>query len=374
MTAATVTGQCKQNGKGELPRLSVIVPCRNEQHFIAQCLDSILQNDYPIDRFEILVVHGMSTDKTLSIVSRYTAQHAFVKLLHNQKQITPCGLNLGIEAATGEIICRIDAHARIASDYLRRCVERLCTGDADNVGGAMRTLPANPTLAARAIALCMSHRFGAGNSVFRVGSQKPAFTDTLFGGCYRRQTFARIGLFNERLPRTQDIEFNQRLRKSGGKILLDPAIRCDYFSSPDLRSFCKHNFQDGVWSVLPFAYSDVTPVRWRHLVPLAFLAAIATFAMLGAWSRPCLLLLIAVAFLYAAISLAVSFQLSRAQRSPLLLAMMPLVFAIRHFAYGFGSLCGVIELFAKGSIFRALGHIACLTKSKRRANAVIGNS
>lgn len=347
-----------------LPRLSVIVPCRNEEKFIAQCLESILRNDYPKDRLEILVVDGMSVDATLSIVRRYAGQHCCIKVLRNLKKITPAGLNLGIKASLGDVVCRVDAHARIASDYLRRCVERLCNGDADNVGGAMRTLPPDSSIWARSIALCMSHKFGAGNSVFRTGTGHPVFTDTVFGGCYRKETFARIGLFNETLPRTQDIELNQRLRKFGGRILIDPAIKCDYFASASLRSFAKHNFDDGMWSILPFALSKTVPVRPRHLVPFVFDATMIAFVLLGIWFHSARLALIVELVAYASASIAFSLQLSRRQSNASFLFTMPLIFAIRHFAYGGGSLCASALLFMNWPFLRSLLRFAGFGRSK----------
>jgi|SRR5215469_7160237 len=348
----------------ELPRLSVIVPCRNEENFIVQCLESILRNDYPVGRFEILIVDGMSTDATLSIVSKYASAHSCIKVFRNPRGITPVGLNLGIKASSGDVVCRIDAHASVASDYLRRCVRRLCNGDADNVGGAMRTLPHGSGIWARSIALCVSHKFGAGNSVFRTGAARPVFTDTVFGGCYRKEIFARIGLFNENLPRTQDIEFNQRLRKSGGTILLDPAIKCDYFASPSLGSFAKHNFDDGIWSILPFAYSKVVPVRPRHLVPLAFVATIIVLAALSFWFRLAWMALEIESNIYVSASIAFSLQLSRRRRDVSLLFAMPFVFALRHFAYGFGSLYGAALLLTNKPLVRSLLSFAGLGRSK----------
>lgn len=347
-----------------LPHLSVIVPCRNEEKFIAQCLESILRNDYPKDRLEILVVDGMSVDATLSIARRYAGQHCCIKVLRNRKEITPAGLNLGIKASVGDVVCRVDAHARVASDYLRRCVERLCNGDADNVGGAMRTLPYDSSLWARSIALCMSHKFGAGNSVFRTGTGHPAFTDTVFGGCYRKETFARIGLFNETLPRTQDIEFNQRLRKSGGRILIDPAIKCDYFASASLRSFAKHNFDDGMWSILPFARSEIVPVRPRHLIPFVFVTMMIAFAVLGFRLPAARLALIMELVAYASASIAFSLQLSRRHSNASFLFTMPLIFAIRHFAYGVGSLCASALLFTNWPFLWSLLRLAALGRSK----------
>lgn len=228
----------------------------------------------------------------------------------------------------------------------------------------MRTRPYHPGLPARSIALCLSHKFGTGNSAFRTGTAHPVFTDTVFGGCYRKEIFARIGLFNKSLPRTQDMEFNQRLRKSGGKILLDPAIKCDYFASPSLHSFAKHNFTDGIWSILPLAYSNVVPVRPRHLAPLVFIATMIAFATLSFWSRPARLALIIECSAYAAATVACSFQLSRSQKHMSFLFTMPFVFAIRHFAYGIGSLCGAGMLLTNRSFFGSLLRFASRTRSK----------
>ncbi|HKV27011.1 MAG TPA: glycosyltransferase family 2 protein [Candidatus Acidoferrales bacterium] len=326
------------------PRVSVIVPCRNEARFIASCLDSIVANHCPKNRLEILVVDGMSDDGTWDIIDSFARQHPEVKCLRNPRLITPAALNLGISRASGEIIFRIDAHARVARDYLRLCVEGLRKHDVDNMGGAMETLPANNGLAAKAIAATMSHRFGVGNSDFRVGTGEPVATDTVFGGCYRRDLFERIGMFNESLPRSQDMEFNQRLRKAGGRILLDPKIRCCYFASPDLKSFARHNFHDGLWAILPFAYSDVLPVRLRHLTPGVFAGSIILSLALGIWLEPLRWLLAAIMISYFLSSFISSIQIAWSKRDLRFVFVAPLVFAVRHFAYGFGSLSAAMKL------------------------------
>lgn len=369
MNLRIVTGEeCRSGRMDEWPRLSVIIPCRNEERFIAQCLDSIIGNEYPEHRLEIVVVDGMSTDATESIVREYGKRHSYIKLVSNLKRITPSGLNIGIASSTGEIVCRIDAHARIAADYLRRCVEWLLSGKADNVGGAMRTLPRNSSLEARSIALCMSHKFGVGNSAFRNAGREVALVDTVFGGCYRREIFTHIGEFNERLPRTQDLEFNHRVSKSGGRIVLDPAIHCDYFASPDLRLFAKHNFEDGIWSILPFAYSEAVPIRWRHLLPLAFIVTVLVLAAAGLWFRLSCLFLVAVMLVYGALSIGCSIQLGVRYKHAAFVFMMPLVFAVRHFAYGFGSLCGLFKLAVRGELFGRTFHVESVEQSEEAPN------
>lgn len=342
------TAAAPQSSKNDnLPSLTVIVPCRNEKYFIGQCLDSILRSDYPLHAFEVLVVDGMSTDGTRSLIQKYVRDGGNVELLDNPRKITPTALNIGIRAAAGEIICRIDAHARIGRDYLRRCVEHLCAGAAENIGGSMRTIPSSPGLMARSIALCMSHTFGVGNSAFRTGCDKPTFADTVFGGCYKKQTLERIGLYNENLSRTQDFELNQRLQKSGGRILLDPAIQSEYFASPNLLSFARQNFRDGFWSVLPFLYSNVVPVRARHLISLIFVAASIALGVSGFWLKPFWTLLIIEFVGYAAVSLAASVHVCWKERDYRLLFVMPAVFFLRHCAYGFASLAAVLAFPAK---------------------------
>ena len=144
--------------------VSVIIPCRNEEKFIADCLDSIVLQDFPKNNLEILVIDGMSEDKTKQIVREYENKYSFVKLLENPNKITPSGLNVGIKAAKGNIIIRMDAHAIYTNTYISQSVHYLDRSGADNVGGVIKTVPLRKTLIARAIAVSLSHFFGAGSS------------------------------------------------------------------------------------------------------------------------------------------------------------------------------------------------------------------
>lgn len=328
----------------QAPKISVIIPCRNEAKFIRKCLESVLQNEYPRDRLEVLVVDGMSEDGTWEIIDEYSGQYPCVRRLRNFKQITPAALNLGIRSSVGQIIFRVDAHAVVAPDYLRLGVETLMSSAADNVGGAMETVPQKPGMIAKAIAGCISHPFGVGNSAFRISRQRPTFTDTVFGGCYRKEIFEQIGPFNELLPRGQDMEFNCRLRGAGGKILLDPRLKSSYCASSDLKTFWDHNFCDGEWAILPFAYSQVIPVRWRHMVPLATLSSALVLAAWGAWRPSLLECLLGLAAVYFLMSLLFAAQIAVRERNLRFLFAMPLAFGIRHLAYGCGSVLGVLRL------------------------------
>lgn len=323
--------------------ISVVIPCRNEADFIGQALDSILESNYPKERFEVLVVDGMSEDETPAVIEEYSRRHPNIRRLDNPAKETAPALNLGILNAKGKIIIRLDAHARVDKTYISRCVESLRQSGADNVGGNMRTLPRTDGLLARAIAHSISHPFGVGNSYFRTQSKEPKWVDTVFGGCYRREVFDRIGLFNEKLTNSQDIEFNLRLKKAGGRTLLLPSIVSYYYARSEFIPFCKHNLRNGAWAIIPILFSSVMPLSWRHLVPLAFVLGLCGSAVLTlAGSSLGVPLLILIAAAYALLALAASAHIAVRERNAALLAVMPLIFVILHLTYGAGSAYGSV--------------------------------
>lgn len=328
-----------------MPLLSVIIPCRNERAFVGHCLDSILASDFP-GEFEIVIADGMSDDGTREALARYQARDPRVRVLDNPRRITPAALNLALAAARGEFIARVDAHWAIAPDYLARCVHYLETTEADNVGGRVRTLPQTSGPFAEAIVAGLSHRFGVGNAYYRIGHDQPRWVDTVLGGCWRRSLFDRLGTYNENLVRTQDMEFSLRLKAAGGKTLLAPDVRSDFFVRSRLGAFWRHNVLNGQWAVLPFLYSDVIPVSLRHLIPLIFVGALALATLALPWTA---LPLAAIAISYVAANFAASIHASWRARKPSLLALLPIVFAGLHFGYGLGSLAGVFRTIAARS-------------------------
>ncbi len=326
-----------------LPFCSIIIPCRNEEAFIGRCLDSIIATTHPRDKIEVFIVDGMSDDGTRAIVQAYSAQYPFVTLLDNPQRVTPAALNIGVRAAKGSVIIRMDAHAEYAADYVSLCIQYLLTSGADNVGGIMQTVPTRDTLIGRAIARVLAHPLGVGNSTFRIGARRPTWTDTVFGGCYRRDVFDRIGLWNERLVRGQDMEFNRRLERGGGRTLLVPEIVSRYYAPSELVAFIVHSFRNGVWAIVPFKYSTLMPVRSRHLIPGLFVIALVAAGVLSVaapvpWALP------AVIGMYGLATVAASCIVAARQRDLRYTLVLPVVFAVLHLAYGVGSLCGLAAL------------------------------
>jgi glycosyltransferase involved in cell wall biosynthesis len=328
-----------------LPLVSVVVPCRNEEKFIGQCLESIIRQDYPKEKLEVLVVDGMSNDKTRGVVARYVGEHPFIKLLDNFEIFTPFALNIGIKKSQGEIIIRMDAHAKYSQDYIVECVKNLQKYNADNVGGSLVVVASkNGSLFSRAIAWALSSVFCAGNAHYKtIHSGSPRFVDTVLGGCYKRELFDRMGLFNEKLPRCQDIDFNMRLTSIGGKILLVPNIFVYYYPRASLKNYFFRDLTSGEWIIYSSKFMR-RPLKLRHYLPaICFFGAIGLLVA-GFWKLVFWLVLAGLAAVYVFLSLFFSVRIAAKERNWRFVFLMPLAFASRHLAYGLGSVLGLAKL------------------------------
>ena len=328
--------------KTPAPMVSIVVPCRNEEHYIAECLDSILACDYPRERLEVLVVDGMSDDGTRRVLAEYAVKHPLIRVLDNPRRITPVALNTAIRAARGDVIVRMDAHVVYPKNYVSRLVAALDEFGADNVGAVLRTLPANTRPMGRAIAIGMSHPFGVGTSYFRIGTDQPRWVDTIAFFCVKRSTFDRVGLFDEELIRHQDGEFNARLIGAGGRILLIPDVVSYYYARSTLRQVGRMFYQYGYFKPL-VAKKLGRFMTIRQLIPPGFVLALVT-AIIGAllW-KPAVLFLALVAGSYALVvaGCAVQTALKEGPATGLALAA---VLPVIHVSYGIGFWRRVVEL------------------------------
>ena len=322
------------------PRVSIVMPCRNEAAYIGPCLDSILATDYPLDRVELLVADGRSDDGTREIVERFAACHPCVRLLDNPARITPAALNTAIRAATGDVIIRMDAHGIYPRDYVPRLVSALEETGADNVGGVVITLPADDTATARAIALAFAHPLGVGNAYFRIGVAGPRWVDTVPFGCFRRELFDRVGMFDEELVRNEDDEFNLRLIRLGGRILLLPDVVSQYYARRSLGAVARMFYQYGYFK--PLVARKVERIMTRQLVPPLFVLSLVATALLGIWVPAARAVLAGIAGAYAALVLTGA-ALAVRKHGVRCAAALAAVFAVMHVCYGVGYLRGIID-------------------------------
>ncbi|CAG0941378.1 partial Poly-beta-1,6-N-acetyl-D-glucosamine synthase, partial [Anaerolineae bacterium] len=318
------------------PLVTVILPIRNEGRYIGKCLDAVLAQDYPLEKIEILVVDGLSDDDTREIVGKRARYYAQVRMLDNPKRFVPSALNLGIQAARGQVIVRVDGHAIIARDYVRQCVQTLRDTGADCVGGHMR--PKGDTSFAKAVALAYGSPFGLGGGRFHLANSS-GYADTVYMGAYKRAVLDRVGLFNETLVRNQDIEFNYRLRKNGGKIYLSSLIQSKYYPRASLTELARQNYRTGYWNIKTISESPGS-LSLRHFIPLLFVLGLAANLILAIAIPPFSFLFGSILAVYSIgllVSSLVCVKRNGWQYFPILLAIFPCL----HFSYGIGSIAGL---------------------------------
>lgn len=327
------------------PKISVILPIRNEGAYIERCMRAILAQDYP-GKMEILVVDGMSTDDTRTRLGQIVPHSKFrICLLDNPGKIVPTGMNIALRQAQGDIIVRVDGHCIIAPDYVRNCVFYIQSGEVDGVGGPMQTIGETPLAAV--IALAMSSPFGVGNSAFRTLSGASMLADTVPFPAYTRSIIQRAGLYDEELMRNQDDEYNYRIRELGGKILLADDVRSQYFSRASLRGLWRQYFQYGLYKVRVLQ-KHPRQMSLRQFVPPLYVLALL-FSVLLAFFPAIRFLSLAVPLVYLLSNLAASFLTAlRAQKSnqssiPIYHLLLPFTFAILHVSYGLGFLLGLLK-------------------------------
>ena len=323
--------------------LSVICPIYNEEKYIAQFLDSLLTQDYPKDDLEILLVDGMSEDRTREIVAEYIAKYPFIRLIDNPDKIVPYAMNRGIDASKGDIIMRLDAHASYQPDYFSVLVNGLKHLHADNVGTVCKTdvLNKNPkTLAIREV---LGNKFGVGNSTFRTGIDYEQEAETVPFGCWPREVFEKYGKYDVRLVRNQDIELNKRILRGGGKIYILPDTYCTYLARETWRALAKNNYDNGKWNILTVYYTKMfSSLSLRHFIPLLFVLSLIIPLLLALIWWPLALVSAASLLAYTGLLTVVSLKLAITKK--LNIFYLLITFFVLHLSYGWGSLVGILSL------------------------------
>lgn len=319
-----------------LPTVSVIIPVRNEERYIARCLQSVRQQDYPPELLEILVVDGGSEDSTREIANEFCGRYPSIRLLDNPQRIVSAALNIGIRHARGEVIVRVDGHCLLESDYVRQCVRYLAQTGADNVGGLMRARGEN--YMGEAIAMTMGSPFGVGDSKFHY-AEREQYVDTVYLGAFPRRVFDQVGLFDESLIRNQDYELNYRLRTAGGKIFLTPAIKSWYITRGSLPQLWKQYFQYGFWKI-EVLRKHLRSIKARQAVPPTFVLTLIVSGLLGLFSQPYAHLFLGVLASYFVAALLFSSYSAR-KKGWKYLPVLPLIFASMHLSWGLGFLWGL---------------------------------
>ena len=322
------------------PLVSVVVPVLNEERHIAEALQSVFDQDYPAGLIEILVADGGSTDRTRAVVSEFAQADSRVRLLDNPDRNQAAGLNVAIEASSGEVVARLDGHAAWRPWHLSRCVDLLEATGADNVGGSMEAV--GETAVSRAAAAATRSVLGVGGATYRRASEQRE-ADTVFLGCFRRSALRRAGRFNEAYPPHEDYDMNHRIRRTGGLVVFSPEIPTRYYARASWRNLALQYFHYGQGKAR-VARESPAVIRPYHLAPpaLAAVLAAALAAVVTGRSRRTGLALLGA---YVAACLVAGSRVGR-EETPAVRARVPLVFPVLHLSWGFGFLSGLLEAVA----------------------------
>jgi succinoglycan biosynthesis protein ExoA len=312
----------------KLPRITVIVPVRNQATRVRECLEALKRTDYPKDRLEILVVDGESQDGTREIAEQSSSKEFVVRVLGNPMRTRGAALNVGIAQSDGEIIACIDARNLTPPDYLRACVKTIEETGADNVGGVM--VPEIVTTTQEAVGLATTHPFGVGYGPYRMAT-KSGFVDTVYLGCFRRSIFERVGAWDERPDISEDSDMNLRIQQAGGRIYQNAEIRMPYRGRDSLGILVPRFWRSGIQRVgTLLKHGKLTSPR--QAVPPLFLCALVVLAVLSFIEGSALGIMVALLGIYAGADFLVSAKLALARGKPALFPKLFIAFPTIHFS------------------------------------------
>jgi glycosyltransferase involved in cell wall biosynthesis len=327
--------------------IDIVIPTYNEAFHIENCLNSVLNFNKPENcYFNIIVVDGYSTDKTVEIVENMISKHNNITLLYNHNKIQPTALNIALDNSIGDYFMRLDAHSYYPKNYLEECLKTMHETKADNVGGVfVPNLPCN-TISSKLVMALTTHKFGVGNGDFRISNVSKE-VDTVPYGFFDRRLFLKIGKFDERAYAIEDFEFNSRIRKNGGKIFLNTNIKINYFNQKSIFDFLKKQLlRDGpgnayLWYIAPYAFA------LRHAIPLFFFLFILSSLFSFLYSHILFIFLLPILCLYILLSFLSSIQQSIKMNNYWLLPLLPFCFFFFHFIYGLGTFTGLFNILIK---------------------------
>jgi len=325
-------------------KISIIIPMKDEENYIASCLESILNSDYNSKNMQIIVINSMSKDKSLSIVKEYMSRHSNIQCYDNQNVYTPFAFNMGVKNSGGEYIFIISAHCQYERNYFTVLVDQAGKLNADAVGAVSKTGVLNHTIKTNSIKDVLSNKFGVGDSYFRIGTNKVIEVDAI-SGCYHRRVFERYGLYNEKLIRNQDIELNKRIKNNGGKLYLIPYTSYTYFVRENFSALATNNYNNGFWNILTAYYTKtLNSLSLRHFIPLLFLFSLIIPTMLSVLSSQILWLSFFSFISYLSLVIIISFRIKNSSNS---IRYLIVSFLTLHFSYGLGSLMGIFSAINK---------------------------
>ena len=323
-------------------KVSFIVVAYNAGSKLENLLEDLKKQDYNHNDIEIILVDSNSSDNTKDIMMKFkeiNKTFSKVLVLDNPKKILPCGWNIALEASTGDLILRVDAHSSLPNDFISKNVNRIDMGE-KIVGGHRISIIDENNAWQKTLLIAEKSIFGSGIASYR-RQETEEYVSTLAHAAYSREVFKKVGGYDERLARTEDNEIHYRMKKAGYKFLLDPTIKSYHHARNSLSKMMKQKYLNGYWIGLTMGISPKC-FSIYHFVPLVFvLALIFSIIFAFVFSSIPLILLLGAYFTFNILNTIFSIISEKKHLDYLLL---PFIFFLLHLSYGWGTLYGLIKL------------------------------
>lgn len=323
--------------------VSVIVGLLNEEKFLPRLIEDFKKQTYDHDEIELIFIDGMSKDSSWKILEDFkNSNHDFydVVLLKNPKVILSAGMNVGIKAARGECILKVDCHSHITDNFIENNVKIIEEGE-DVCGGPRPNIIENADNFSKTLLLVEENMFGSGIADYRKKTTKK-YVSSVFQGMYKKSIFDKIGLLDEKVGRVEDNELHYRIRKNGYKIRYSNDILSYQYTRPTLKRMLKQKYSNGYWigkvsHIYPKAFSIF------HFVPLAFVLAIIFSLCMIPITSIFIILLSSVYFLF---TILITIMTIINNKFNITILLMPIILFLIHVYYGVGTLVGLIKGFS----------------------------
>jgi GT2 family glycosyltransferase len=314
--------------------VSVVIPMYNAASYVGRCLESVLRQDYPAERIEIVVVDGSSTDSSVSVVRKFMNEHPRIRLLPNPMRLTNHGLNIGIRDAKGDVIVFLGCRGVLEPTFVTKCIENLReVKEAAVVGGVVGMGYTSPL--GKAIGLALASPFGVGSARYRY-AKEPQFTDTVQFGAYRREVFDQVGLVDENMILADDDELNWRITKTGRKILMNPEIKFLYYPRHSVSALFRQYFGYGRGRATALK-KHPDKLSLKHVVPSAFTLFVIVGFVVSLLVPYAWIPYASIWGLYLAAAVFCSTKIA-AREGWNLFPILPVLFFVIHISYGLGFL------------------------------------
>jgi len=325
-----------------MPFITVVMPVRNEAHFISATLRQLLAQEYPADRYEIIVADGMSDDGTREMVVTLAQQHPNIRLLDNPKRLSSAGRNVGFKNGRGEYFLVIDGHCFIPDTrLLHNIVDCFANSHADCLGRPQPLDPPGLTCFQKSVALVRGSPIGHGGDSLIYGEYEGFASPASNGAAYTRRVLEKVGSVDEDFDAAEDVEFNYRVEQAGFRCYTSPKLTVRYYPRTHLAGLFRQMARYGKGR-RRFTRKHPRARTVNQLIPAAFVIGLfALLAALGLYlfsgAKTPLLLAVIPYCLYLLLVAAESIRV--AVRNGIRYAIpVPAIVFIIHFALGYGFL------------------------------------